>query len=924
MDSGPRRGRSSHQTSSVAYISSRPPHIRPDCLTRARLLDQLDSGLNNALTLISAPAGFGKTTLLVQWVARAAPPVAWVTAREQNKSALTFFTSLAEAVRACYPGAPILPDTSRLLRHGARAPHEYIAATLFRELGEVPGRLVLLIDDFHLIDDEAVLHFITDLIQDAPDTIHLILSARADPPLPLERLRARAELLEIRGSGLQFTQDEVEAFLTAHLGDELGQTFAGEATRRTEGWIAGLRLALISLQSNPHPEDFLRRLDANGGQHVMGYLISEVLAQQPPLVQNFLLRTSVLDQLSGDLCDAVTPPLDDLADGQAALERLERLNLFLLRLDEPGDWYRYHGLFQELLQHELHARVGRAEVMALHRKASDWYAQHDMIDEALRHEFKAEDPEAAAHLIESHFEKALNEQRWRDLERWLKLLPESLVHARPALLVALATVHSIQERLSAIPPLLRRAEKLMQAQPEMCAALPDTVLRGMCDVMWAQDHYWKSVSARGRRFSARAIAALPPTSTFARGSGILYSGMLYQQAGEYDAGARMIERVIDADESATVTARALLCLCISSRQAGRLERCQAAAERLLAYAQRHHLPLDINWAHYFLGWVAYERNRLDEARDHLLAVSEERYFANAISASDSLSALALTYQAQGRATEAEEALQDLNHYAVELNHSFVMGAVAGLRARLALLREDQLTAQSMLPWLDQPSSPPTPMLWLLPPSLTRARILVTQEDEESLRQAVARLDELEQFARSTHDQWRLYIIQNLQAVAYAGLGQRDEALTLLRQTLTSTLPHRFVRAFADCGPKMAGLLRELRAGELPAELARYVDHILSACAQRQSDVAPAKAAHRTTEKTQTALASPLTAREIEVLLLLDQRYSDKEIAQTLVISSFTVQAHTRSIYRKLDVSDRREATSKARTIGLIQHASAAT
>jgi LuxR family maltose regulon positive regulatory protein len=894
------------------------------------LLDQLDRGLDSALTLISAPAGFGKTTLLVQWVARAAPPVAWVTAREQNKSALTFFTSLAEAVRACYPGAPILPDTSRLLRHGAHAPHEYIAATLFRELGEVPGRLVLLIDDFHLIDDEAVLHFVTDLIQDAPDTIHLILSARADPPLPLERLRARAELLEIRGSGLQFTQDEVEAFLTTHLGDELGRTFAGEATRRTEGWIAGLRLALVSLQSDPHPEDFLRRLDANGGQHVMGYLISEVLAQQPPPVQRFLLRTSVLDQLSGDLCDAVTSSLDDLvddlADGHAALERLERLNLFLLRLDEPGDWYRYHALFQELLQHELRARVGRAEVMALHRKASDWYAQHDMIDEALRHAFKAEDSEAAAHLIESHFEKALNEQRWRDLERWLKLLPESLVHERPALLVALATVHSIQERLNAIPPLLRRAEKLMRAQPEMCVALPDAILRGMCDVMWAQDYYWKSASARGRRFSARAIASLPPTSTFARGSGILYSGMLYQQTGGYDAGARMVERVIDADESATVTARALLCLCLISRQAGRLDRCQTAAERLLAYARRYHLLLDINWAHYFLGWVAYERDRLDEARDHLLAVSEDRYFANAISASDSLSALTLTYQAQGRATEAEEALQDLNHYAVELNHSFAMGAVAGLRARLALLREDQLTAQSMLPWLDQPSSPPTPMIWLLPPSLTQARILATQEDEESLRQAVARLDELEQFARSTHDQWRLYIIQNLQAVAYAGLGQRIEALTLLRQTLASTLPQRFVRTFADCGPKMAGLLRELRAGELPAELARYVDHILSAGAQRQSASAPATAAHRTPEKAQTAsaLASPLTAREIEVLLLLDQRYSDKEIAQTLVISSFTVQAHTRSIYRKLDVSDRREATSKARTIGLIQHASAAT
>jgi len=197
-------------------------------------------------------------------------------------------------------------------------------------------------------------------------------------------------------------------------------------------------------------------------------------------------------------------------------------------------------------------------------------------------------------------------------------------------------------------------------------------------------------------------------------------------------------------------------------------------------------------------------------------------------------------------------------------------------------------------------------------------ILVRNQD------AVARLDELERFAQSTHDLWRVYIIHNLQAVAYAGLGQRAEALALLRQTLTATRPQGFIRTFADCGPKMAELLRELRAGELPADLVQYVDHILRACAQRQNSVAPAKKAPKAQEKAQTPLASPLTTREIEVLLLLDQRYTDKEIAQTLVISSFTVQAHTRSIYRKLDASDRREATNKARTMGLIQHTSAAT
>jgi len=922
MDKRPIHRGSARSTAVVTGAVPRLPRVHPDWVARVRLLHQLDTGLSSVLTLVSAPAGFGKTTLLAQWVASTSLPVAWMTVREYNASPLAFFASLMKTIQALFPAAPIFLDTARLLGSAARAPDHYLEETIVRELSEIPAEFILVIDDFHLIRDDSVLKLINDFVTESPDNLHLFLLSRADPSLSLDRLRAQGELVEVRAAALQFTPEEVEAFLTPRFGEETSRTIAVETTRRTEGWIAGLRLALLSVHANLRPEEFLARLKASGGHHVMGYLVSEVLSQQPPHLQTFLLRTSVLNRLTGSLCDAVVGANEWDLQGHVMLEQIEQLGLFMTRLDEQGDWYRYHALFQELLQHELLARVGHDAVALLHHRASEWYDLRGMVDAALRHALKAEDLGAAARLVERQIEKALNEQHWRDLERWLTALPEPLVQERPALLVARAILHGIQDRLSAIPPLLRRAEELMREQPGMCEAIPDAVLQGRCDVMWAQDHYWQGESAEGLRAIERAMVALPPTLAFGRGTGVLYTAPLYQQAGEGEAGEQIVERLIDSDESAAVTGRALLSLCFSARQGGRLEKCRISAERLLAHAQRHHLLLDSTWAHYFLGWLAYERSKLHEARDHFLAVSEQRYFAHANSVSDSLSALALIQVAQGQATQAEEALQDLNQYALDLNHSVVLAAVAALRARLALARDDFVTALELSPLLNHPSSPPTPMIWLLPPSLTQAHIHLAQGGEDHVRHAFERLQSLEQFAQALHDEWRLYTIHGMQAMAHYGLGQSKEAVILLRQTLAAAQPQRYVRTFADYGPKMVDLLHAVQRDNLPTEITRYIDEILHACAPL-SPVARAEIAlPQAALDAQARLASPLTAREIEVLYLLDQRYSDKEIAQALVISSFTVHAHTHSIFRKLDVNDRREAALKARNIGLLQQTNA--
>jgi LuxR family maltose regulon positive regulatory protein len=924
MDHDSDHRRTARVSNAGAPSTLHPPHIQPDCLVRERLLRELDKGIDGALTLVTAPAGFGKSTLLAQWAASAPMPVAWVGVREQRADPRALFSAITAVVQRLFPASPTLLDSASLLKRGARAPERYFASTLIRELREAPEEFILVIDDFHLVSEKVVLDFAMDLVYEAAGAVHLVLSSRADPSLPIERLRVGGELTEIRASALQFTFDEVEDFITMQLGERTSRAVAGEAMARTEGWITGLRLAILSIQADPRPDQLLLRLRASGGQHVMAYLVAEVLAQQPPYIQTFLLRTSLLDQFTGDLCDAVAASgeLEGPEHEHETLAEVERRNLFLTRVDDQGERYRYHALFQQFLQRELVARFGLDESTALHRKASEWYARHGMIDDALLHAISANDYVNAGRLIEGAMEKALNEQRWRDLERWLKLLPDAVIQSRPALLIAQAVIHAIQQRLRAIPPLLRRATQLLREDAD--TALPLETLYGISDVLWAQDLYFKSESAKGARVASRAVEALPSASAHARGSAIMWSALLKQMAGEGEDAAQKLERLIDSDESPSVTTRALRALCVIARYAGRLESCHAAAERLLAYAQRHHLPLDMSWAHHFLGWAAYERNRLDEARDHLLAVSEQRYFANTRSACDSLSLLALTFQAQGRATEAEEALQDLNQYAVELNHTYALAAVAALRARLALTRNDLLTARAMYPWLNRPASPPTPMLWIFPPSLTQARILISSDDEDSWRAASERLGELERFALAIHDQWRIYIVRSLLAVARFRLGQRTEALKLAKETLSAALSERLVRSFADCGPEYAHILRLVRLQSLPVALAQYIDEILLASANPHEALPPPEAAPEpeAIASTQSHLASPLTAREIEVLLMLDQRWTDKEIAQALVISTFTVQTHTRSIYRKLDVRDRRQAAQKARALGFVHQANA--
>jgi LuxR family transcriptional regulator, maltose regulon positive regulatory protein len=899
----------------LLHTKQRPPHTHADWVPRPRLLHLLNAGLTHPVTVVSAPAGFGKTTLLAQWASASSLPCAWITLDAHDNDLTLFLAYLVAGIEGLFPHT--CAETAHLLSALRPAPKTFLFTTFINELDAIHDQFILVLDDYQFITDESIHDVLAELALAAPGGLRLVVAARSDPPLPLTKFRARGDLTEIRAAELRFTESETQSFLAPVLDVDAPSDVSSEAFNiigaRVEGWVAGLRLTALALQSGQTLDELRTTLKQGGGRFVMEYLLGEVLAGQPSRVQAFLLRTSILDRLRkdlcADLCEATLDEMEPLEPDQFILEHLERMNLFLVRLDDGEGWYRYHHLFRQLLQHELRTRFSREAVGALHRTASVWLARHGFTEEAIRHALTAEDVVGAAVLVEAQVHPLMNQEHWRLLERYLSLLPDDLFQQRPALLVARAYVNSFLSRLAAIPPLLQQAEALLDDpdQPDQRA------IHGAIAVLRAQQLYFEVKTTEGALVAQRAIDDLPATALYARSGAFLYRAMHHHLAGRGDEGIRVIEQIVEMDPSLSATVdRLLLTLCLIYQQNGQLDQVLMSARRLLAAAQANHHPLGAAWAHYFLGSVAYVRNDLDEAVEHFLRVSERRYHAHALSVRESLLGLALSFQAQGRVLAAQEVVEDLTDYALETQNAAARSAAEGLRARLAIARGANSAALSLLASLD---SPPAPLVSLDPLPLIQARILLAQRTAESRAQATERLATLRHFAEITHNTWHLHSIGALQALVAAEVGKRDDALALLRHALQLAQPHGIVRPFAEAGSGMDDLVRALQGidGTTP-----YLDRLVAACVTNASEPrALALTPDDIVISIPVKATDIVTTREIVVLRLLDQRLTDKEIAQTLVISSFTVHTHTRNIFRKLRVNNRQAAVTTARAMGIL-------
>jgi len=908
--------RSAQATEPVVLLRTKlyRPRVGPALVPRPRLESRLDQGLDRKLVLVSAPAGYGKTSLVVQWLEARGRPAAWLSLHETDRDVAIFLRYLIAAIRTLY--ADVCPATWALLEASQQPPVEYLATCLINELCEVSQDFVLVLDDYHRVQSQPVHQLMQTLVEHMPSSLHLVLVTRADPPFPLATLRAGRKMLELRAGDLRFTPDEIQAFLEQFMGLDMDPAVLTALAQRTEGWIVGLRLAALWLRDAGDPTALTRSLGGTS-QHVLDYLVTEVLAHQPQAVREIMVRSSILERFCAPLLNALLdhgPGMNGHAvagGGQEALEWMAQANLFLVGLDPERTWYRYHHLFRELLQHKLLSESSGELVASLHARAADWFATQGLVKEAMRHALAAGDAPRAVRLVEQHRHTLLNREDWHTLIRWLDMLPSELVHQRPGLLLTRAWHQQWRWQYATMPSLLQAAEELISRNAEATTEAECQIMGGEIDTLWSALWFAHGDGRRCLEYAQRAVERLPAALVYVRGVFLNYLAWGYQMAGQARAGIRILEEALAGDEAREdlFTVRMLLGLAVIYYLSGDLRLQEQITQRVLKLSPEKQLALSRPWAHLIAGQACYQQNRLAEAEAHFSAVTEHRYLANAAASHACLEGLALTYQAQGRPEAATQVAEATLEFALEIRHPVHLVGARAFQARLALLQGD-LTAA--LRWAQGVTSEELPARTLFPevPRVTLARVLIAQGTRDSLHKASQILEQIVGIARGVHSDPHTIELLALQALVYDAQGEGPKALDLLRQSLELARPGGFLRVFADLGPAMAPLLSRLAQFESEPS---YIGRILAA-------FAPSPLRRRAPRPDQTAppeIVEPLTTREHEILELLARRLSDKEIAQALHISPYTVSKHVSNLCGKLQVTGRRQAVSRAKALGIL-------
>jgi len=891
------------------------PTLRKDALTRPYLIAQLNEGLREddptrrSLTLLSAPAGFGKTTLVSQWLQQVDIPVAWLSLDEEDNDLVRFFTYLVEAIRRI--DEHVGQSLFGILQSIQPPSPQSLVAALTSDLPQNP--FILVLEDFHLLDDLTIIETVRYLLAHLPVQMHLVITTRKDPSLPLARLRAEGQLTEIRARDLRFSKEETARFLNEVMGLRLSVKDITTLEARTEGWIVGLHLAALSMygyEDEVNRSKFIQTF-AGDDRHVVDYLVSEVLSRQSEQVKNFLLTTAILNRFNSSLCDALADIPGSTAGSQEILEYLDKANLFLVPLDNQRRWYRYHHLFADLLRHRLY-QTQPGKIAQLHLRACEWYARADLIHEAIHHALAAEDNERAASLIESVAVKLVIESRLSTLRSWMAKLPDDLIAVRPWLCVSGAWANLLSGHIDAVEPLLQYGEAILhELSPQ---TFPDYErIYGHMTAIRAFFARWQGDVQHSILYSQEALEHLPETSLVARSAVALNLGTAYALLGELKESQQFFEEACALGQQggnyyAALTAISYLATIQTKKghlhQAAKINR--QAIQLGTEWGGGQPLPAT-GQAYLGLGRLFYEWNDLVEAQNNLRRGIElgEQVGEEFIVLGGALM-LAPVLRAQGNEKAADEAFTRAQEIHSRSPRVQELGELSSAQARI-WLRQGNLDAVNR--WANERALQTNDELEYgnFGENLTLARVFIFQGEPDKAPGLLMRMLESAEASDCMGDAIEILVVE---AMAFQAQGDTDRAMIAFERALSLAEDEGYVRTFVDEGPPLAFLLYEAaRRGISPD----YVGVLLAVFPQDE----PAIASRSTIEGFPEEIIEPLSEREVEVLRLIAQGRSNREIAEELVIALDTAKGHTRKIYGKLDVHSRTEAVAKARAFGIL-------
>ncbi len=787
------------------------PHVGSDVILRTRLMERMNAALDGKATLVCAPAGFGKTTLVAEWVQTIGRPTAWLSLDEYDNELVVFVGSLVAALHTIFPDA--FGSTSSLLSAPHLPPPSRIAAILINELSALPEDSVLVLDDYHHIHNREVHALLEALIWHLPPQVHVVLASRLDPPLPLATWVAKGYLLTVSYADLRFTQEETQAFLMRLLGIKVANPTVGELAELTEGWIAVMRLAALSLRGSSDTEAFLERLRNCSDRAVSHYLLEDVFQQQTPAVQTVLEQLSILEQCCAELCAAISGDAFTPGQVQTTLDWIVHSQLFLVPLDDHKGWYRLHHLFQELLQQRLREHCSDEELATLHRRASTWYAMRGLIDEAIRHALLAGDASRATQLVEAHFHWAFEQEGWMQKERWLSALPEDQVQRSPCLLLARARIVQFHGQMTDLPTLLDEVEQLLAISDSSRPDQADFLYRLLptaSAISWCQFHYFTGQAQASLESAQRALKWNPPGEEYLASLALMYLALSQQATGqEVAALVTLQEALLDHPIQRSSTVRLLFAQAMVFLAAGKLHQVEHIAGHMLQLAQQADLAMSTGWAHWLLGLVQYEWNNLDDAVSHFSVVVENRYQTHSWAVQEAMYGLALAYQAQGRDMEAQKVTRDLLDFVQEQQSQRDLLVAYAFYGQLALLQDGVEAAEPWLLMAEEQNELVGPMTSLEVPAITRAWMLLAKGGDANVTRGQELLTRLFNYVETIHSTRKTFQVLALQAWAYHLQGRASEALDALESALVLARPGGFVRTFADL-PALFPVLQELR------------------------------------------------------------------------------------------------------------------
>jgi len=896
------------------------PPPRPEIVKRTGLVERLSSGLERKMTLLSAPAGFGKTTLVSHWLeslpvssAEKHHPIrtAWLSLDADDNDPVRFLSYLTSALRQVEDLDPAFgQDVLSMLQSPQPPPPATVLISLINELADIPGKIILVLDDYHLIEADSIHQGLVYLLDNLPPQLHLVVATRQDPQLSLGRLRGRDQVTELRAADLRSSESEAAEFLNTIMGLNLSAGDIKELESRTEGWIAGLQLAAISMRGRKDPKDFIRSF--TGGQRlVMDFLIEEVLEQQEENIQSFLLQTAILNRMTGSLCDTLT----NRENSREILGILDRANLFIVPLDEDQYWYRYHHLFADLLRQRLISH-NRGLINELHARAAKWYEDNDDLSEAVHHALVGKDTKSAIRLIEKGSLTALGNSNFRFVLDSVDLLPESALQNAHWLFIYHTWALLLSGQVKFASPRLGDTEWLLASIPESDEIQKHEMVGNIAGLKMISAG-WQRDYENMPEFADQVRENLPDNN-WIRGYTAMMMGGFFWGNGDLDSAINAYTESALVGKSSgnkTVAVSGACNHAHSLELAGHLQQAFMLFQDTFKIAEQDGRVLPVaGYIHKEIARVTYEWNDLDQAGHHLREGNKLcQLMADGRAEKIGHCLLAKVQLAEGDYDNVRRSIRNAEETVLNSDVAFDLRGGEYPQVRLWLkeknINELERWLEGNPTTIEEVSHFKTKLTFSM-----HARVLIAlyreHQDETYISKAFEILESLLELAKNNGWGSKVIEVLALQALAFQEYDDTEQALSKLERALLLAESEGFIRTFVDEGPPIASLLYQaLERGIVP----EYVQRLLAAFPGEGPDTATGSI-HQTD---QSGLVEPLSEREIEVLQLLAKGLTNQVIAERLVVSPHTVKTHTRNIYSKLAVNNRTQAIERARTLGIL-------